>query len=78
MAAVKPLGSTLRIVEWEDLPARAHDIPANFNPVEAFREDFDAIVARLGWDYNGGRDWRTRVIYETNLNTSYARAAGSN
>ena len=39
---------------------------------EDFRRDFDAIVARYGWDYNGGRDWRTRVIYETNLNTSYA------
>ena len=40
--------------------------------LEEFRRDFDAIVARYGWDYNGGRDWRTRVIYETNLNTSYA------
>lgn len=37
-----------------------------------FRKDFDAIAARHGWDYNGGRDWRSRVIYETNLNTSYA------
>lgn len=37
-----------------------------------FRKDFDAIVAKHGWDYNGGRDWRSRVIYETNLNTSYA------
>lgn len=40
--------------------------------LEEFRKEFDAIVARYGWDYNGGRDWRTRVIYETNLNTSYA------
>lgn len=37
-----------------------------------FRKDFDAIAAQHGWDYNGGRDWRSRVIYETNLNTSYA------
>ncbi len=37
-----------------------------------FRKDFDAIVARYGWDYNGGRNWRSRVIYETNLRTSYA------
>lgn len=37
-----------------------------------FRKDFDAIVATHGWSYNGGRDWRSRVIYETNLNTSYA------
>ncbi|MEW4983078.1 MAG: PBECR2 nuclease fold domain-containing protein [Cycloclasticus sp.] len=32
-----------------------------------FRKDFDSIVDKHGWGYNGGRDWRTRVIYETNL-----------
>lgn len=43
-----------------------------------FRKDFDAIVARHGWTgWTGegsekGRAWRTRVIYETNLRTSYA------
>ena len=37
-----------------------------------FRQEFDDIVARHGWQYNGGRDWRTRVIYDTNLRTSYA------
>lgn len=36
-----------------------------------FRKDFDALVAHHGWTYNGGRNWRTRVIYETNLRTSY-------
>ncbi|HSX85407.1 MAG TPA: PBECR2 nuclease fold domain-containing protein [Cellvibrio sp.] len=36
-----------------------------------FREDFDNIVAKHGWSYNGGRNWRSRVIYETNLNSSY-------
>ncbi|VFR34640.1 Phage (Mu-like) virion morphogenesis protein [plant metagenome] len=40
--------------------------------LEDFRRDFDAIVARQGWDYNGSRNWRSRVIYETNLRTSYA------
>lgn len=39
--------------------------------LEQFRQDFDAIVARYGWDYNGGRNWRSRVIYETNLRQSY-------
>jgi hypothetical protein len=40
--------------------------------LDAFRRDFDRIVATHGWDYNGGRDWRSRVIYDTNLATSYA------
>ena len=40
--------------------------------IESFRERFDAIAEQHGWSYNGGRDWRTRVIYETNLRTSYA------
>ena len=43
-----------------------------------FRRDFRAIVARRGWTgwtgegSEAGEAWRTRVIYETNLRTSYA------
>lgn len=40
--------------------------------LEEFRRDFDRIVATHGWDYHGGRNWRSRVIYETNLATSHA------
>ena len=40
--------------------------------IEWFRQNFDDIVARAGWAYNGERNWRTRVIYQTNLSTSYA------
>lgn len=40
--------------------------------LETFRKDFDDIVARYGWDYNGGRNWRSRVIFDTNMSTSYA------
>jgi uncharacterized protein with gpF-like domain len=36
-----------------------------------FRKNFDALVAKHGWAYNGGRNWRTRVIYDTNLRQSY-------
>lgn len=36
-----------------------------------FRRDFDRIVAQHGWDYVGGRNWRSRIIYETNLRQSY-------
>jgi SPP1 gp7 family putative phage head morphogenesis protein len=37
-----------------------------------FREDFDAIVARHGWDFVGGRTWRSRVIFDTNLRSAHA------
>lgn len=40
--------------------------------LDEFRQDFDAIVARHGWEYNGPRDWRTRVIYTTNMRSTYA------
>lgn len=37
-----------------------------------FRKDFDAIVARYGWAYNGTPGWRSRVIYDTNVRTAYS------
>lgn len=46
--------------------------------IEDFRQRFDAIVERHGWhgwtgeDTAAGRDWRTRIIYRTNLQTSWA------
>ncbi len=45
---------------------------ADGRTLEDFRKDFDRIVARNGWDYKGGRNWRSKVIYDTNLATSYA------
>ncbi len=48
--------------------------------LEAFRRDFKAIVARHGWSgWTGegspdGIAWRTKVIYTTNMDTSYAAA----
>ena len=39
--------------------------------LETFRQDFDTIVTRYGWSYNGTRGWRTRVIYNTNIRTAY-------
>ncbi|MBP1862156.1 PBECR2 nuclease fold domain-containing protein [Rhizobium herbae] len=39
--------------------------------LDAFRNEFDSIVAKYGWAYNGERGWRTRVIFETNMRTSY-------
>lgn len=40
--------------------------------LEDFRKDFDNIVAKYGWKYKGGRNWRTRVIYDTNVRTAYS------
>lgn len=40
--------------------------------LEQFREDFDRIVKRYGWSYHGSRNWRSRVIFETNLRTAYS------
>lgn len=39
--------------------------------LDDFRKDFDRIVAQYGWEYNGERGWRTRVIFETNIRTSF-------
>jgi hypothetical protein len=46
--------------------------------IQWFRKEFAGIVQRHGWagwtgsDTQAGRDWRTRVIYRTNLSASYA------
>jgi len=40
--------------------------------INSFRKNFDQIVAAHGWDYKGSRNWRSKVIYQTNLNTSFA------
>lgn len=61
-----------------DLKAAVDRAISEGTGLEAFRKDFEAIVARRGWTgWTGegsvaGRDWRTRVIYQTNLATSYA------
>lgn len=36
-----------------------------------FRKRFDDIVRREGWDYHGSRNWRSRLIYETNIRQAY-------
>ncbi len=36
-----------------------------------FRKTFDAIVKRYGWSYNGSRNWRSSVIYHTNIRAAY-------
>ncbi|MCK9193802.1 MAG: PBECR2 nuclease fold domain-containing protein [Nevskia sp.] len=55
-----------------DFRAAVDKAIADGTTLEAFRKDFDQIVETHGWTYNGGRNWRSRVIYDTNLRTSYA------
>lgn len=44
----------------------------------AFRQQFDSLVEKHGWTgwagegTKAGRDWRTRIIYQTNMSSSYA------
>lgn len=38
---------------------------------EDFRQRFDEIVAKHGWSYNGSAGWRSKIIYDTNINQSY-------
>lgn len=46
--------------------------------LEQFRKDFKQVVAKHGWTgwtgegTKGGEAWRTKVIYQTNMATSYA------
>jgi hypothetical protein len=51
---------------------------ADGKTIDWFRKEFSAIVQKHGWegwtgsDTQAGRDWRTKVIYKTNLSASYA------
>ncbi|WOH83686.1 phage minor head protein [Bradyrhizobium sp. BEA-2-5] len=40
--------------------------------LEEFQKDFDDIVEKYGWSYNGSRGWRSSVIFDTNVNMAYA------
>ena len=44
--------------------ARTYDI-------KTFAGEFDRLVDKYGWSYNGGREWRIRTIFETNIRTSH-------
>lgn len=40
--------------------------------IQEFRKNFDSIVKKYGWNYNGNRNWRTGVIFNTNMTVAYA------
>ena len=61
-----------------DLQAAVVKAAESGGGLNAFRKDFKAIVAKHGWTgWTGegtkeGEAWRTRIIYQTNMATSYA------
>ncbi|WP_339429496.1 PBECR2 nuclease fold domain-containing protein [Pseudomonas taetrolens] len=54
-----------------DLRGAVEKSIAGGGTLEQFRKDFDQVVGKHGWQYNGERGWRTNVIWETNLRQSY-------
>ncbi|SUB36568.1 Uncharacterised protein [Pasteurella multocida] len=48
----------------EDFAAAIQDFIENGKTLEDFRQAFDEIVKKHQWQYKGGRNWRSRVIYE--------------
>lgn len=54
-----------------DLRAAIDKAISQGTTLETFRKDFDTIVAKHGWSHNGGRNWRTKVMLETNMRTAY-------
>ena len=44
----------------------------NGTGLEQFRQEFDQIVAKHGWDYHGSRNWRSEIIYRTNMRAAYS------
>lgn len=47
------------------------DVIERGGTLEEFRKVFDDTAEKYSWEYNGGRNWRSRIIYDTNLYASY-------
>lgn len=54
-----------------DLRGAVEKSIAQGTTLEQFRKDFNQVVGKHGWQYQGERGWRTNVIWETNLRQSY-------
>jgi len=55
----------------EDMRSAVDKAIADGMTLKDFRNNFDGMVEEYGWIYQGGRNWRTRVIFETNIRTAY-------
>ncbi len=67
--SVAGAASTALVQDFRDAVAKALEQGTS---LAEFRADFDTIVAKHGWVYNGTPAWRARIIYETNLSTAYS------
>lgn len=62
----------------DDLHGAINEAAQNGTGLNVFRKNFNAIVAKHGWTgwtgegTDAGVAWRTKVIYQTNMATSYA------
>lgn len=54
-----------------DLRSAVDAAIAKGESLQDFRSRFDDIIAKHGWQAKGNRNWRTKVIYNTNLRTAY-------
>ncbi len=55
-----------------DLSKAVEAAIADGETLDQFRARFDQIIDKHGWAYRGERNWRTRVIYQTNVAASYS------
>lgn len=55
----------------EDLRLAVHQAIESGTTLQQFKQQFGAIVDKHGWSHRGGRSWRARVIYDTNVRQSF-------
>lgn len=55
----------------EDLYNAIQDAKQNGGGYADFKTRFQEITTRQGWSYNGTPNWRSRIIYDTNITQSY-------
>ena len=56
-----------------DLRRLVDKVIADGLPFEQFKTQFAELAAQYNWAFNGGLNWRARIIYDTNLYASYNR-----
>ena len=70
------LAFTIAGTTTEDIVADFHEAVLsaieNGETIESFRKNFDRIVEKHGWSYNGSRNWRSSVIFDTNMSMAYS------